>query len=182
MWSLQEPNRNSLIFLVSVLFMTQVNLGLARNCTKLDSCSCRFNDGSGIVDLSRVAKHGTPLILDTVVGRYHYSFNPCFPFNEGTAANCQNVAGCQIDKVRKIWYEIADPNNVTFVYDGTNVVATYQSSNERSSKVTYVCEPSTDPPIIVVQGELCLTVYVSIKLTNDVEIDVDKVSSTSSTC
>ena len=129
------------------------------NCTQLDQCSCRFDDGRGLVDLSALAKHGTPFISAVKAGLYYYSFNPCFSFNEGT---CQGVAGCQLENNSKsdIYIEIAAAFPVDLSYDGSNIVGNYTSSDgSRITIVTYVCDPAVDKPIAIVNGELCLRTY-----------------------
>ena len=128
------------------------------NCSQLDQCSCRFDDGRGIVDLTGLGKHGTPFIFDVQVEHYYYSFNPCFSFTEGT---CQNVAGCQIEKNSSIYIDIAAAFPMSLSYDGNNVVGYYTSGDgSRNTIVTYVCNLAVDQPIVIVHGEICISKYV----------------------
>ena len=155
------------------------------NCTQLDQCSCRFNNGRGLVDLSAIAKHGTPLISGVKAGLYYYSFNPCFSFNEGT---CQGVAGCQLENNSKsgIYIEIAAAFPVDLSYDGSNIVGNYTSSDgSRITIVTYVCDPAVDKPIAIVNGELCIGTYGFTIVSKDIcpqkEQSVSNVASTNET-
>ena len=127
------------------------------NCTQLDQCSCRFDDGSGIVDLTGLGKHGRPLISDVQVEHYFYSFNPCFSFDEGT---CHEVAGCQLEKDSGIYIDIGAAFPITLRYDGSNVIGSYTSSDGlRSTIVTYVCNLSVDDPIFIAHGEIYTAKY-----------------------
>ena len=126
------------------------------NCTQLDQCSCRFDDGRGLVDLTELGKHGTPLISDEKAGVFYYSFNPCFSFYEGT---CQEVAGCQLENTTG-YIDIAAAFPVSLIYDGSNIVGNYTSSDgSRNTIVTFVCDQAIDTPITIVNGEVCLKTY-----------------------
>ena len=138
------------------------------NCTQLDQCSCRFDDGRGTVDLSGIAMHGTPLISDVKAGLYYYSFNPCFPFTEGT---CQGVAGCQLENSSKsdIYTDIAAVSSVDLSFDGSNIVGNYTSADgSRNTIVTYVCDATVEKPIAIVNGEPCERTYAFTIVSKDI--------------
>lgn len=145
------PRKWNPLFLCT--FLLQVLYGHSKNCVKNDQCSCTFDDGSGVVDLSALGKKsGDPLIKDEPAKDYYkYSFNPCYPFSEW---NCENAAGCQISELGGIAYNIGDAKKVAFSFDGTDVIGTYSSENGlRASIVKYKCDPSVDPPKYSISGE-----------------------------
>ncbi|XP_045170384.2 uncharacterized protein LOC123532858 [Mercenaria mercenaria] len=130
-----------------------------KNCKQDGQCKCTFDDGSGTVDLSLIGRQdGTPLMQDQFApDNYAYSFNPCYPFTEGT---CVNAAACQYDSANNIYYNIGDSSKVTLSYDGMNVVGTYESDDgARSSTVTFQCDPNANPPTTTALGETSTTVY-----------------------
>ena len=50
------------IFTISVFLFSRYILTLALECIKVDRCSCKFDDGSGTIDLSNIGKRdGLPL-------------------------------------------------------------------------------------------------------------------------
>lgn len=130
-----------------------------KSCTQDGLCKCKFDDGSGTVDLSPIGRNdGTPLMQDQFApDTYAYSFNPCYPFTEGT---CVNAAACQYDSNNNVYYNIGDSSKVTLSYDGLNVIGEYMSDDgARSSKVTFQCDPNVDPPTDTANGETSTTVY-----------------------
>ncbi|KAH3719472.1 cation-dependent mannose-6-phosphate receptor-like [Dreissena polymorpha] len=141
-----------------VLFMTTVMHGESKQCVQNDECSCTFDDGSGKVDLSMLGSKSTSIIRDIFApDNYAYSFNPCYPFSEGT---CANAAGCQIDTARSIYYNIGDSKKVDFSFDGSNVVGAYTAHDgARKSQVTYICDPSASSPTFTVMGETKQSFY-----------------------
>lgn len=125
-----------------------------KDCIKQDQCSCTFDDGSGTVDLSNLgSQSGDPLIKNkTALDGYQYSFNPCYPFKEGS---CRNAAACQFDNLLLVFTNIGDSEKVTFSFDGKDVVANYTSNDgTKTSTVTYVCSPVAKTPKIQVKGEV----------------------------
>lgn len=153
----QSPNWKLIAFYSCVLLHFQEVF--TKQCNQIDSCSCEYDDGSGKVDLSSIGgQTGVPLIQDVPhTDSYAYSFNPCFPFTEGS---CVNAAGCQIDQTQFIYYNIGDANSVTFSYNGQNLIGTYTSDDQkRTSVVTYMCDPTVDPPLTTVIGETSSSKY-----------------------
>lgn len=135
-------------------------------CIQIDQCSCKFDDGRGVVDLTQIAKHGEPLILDVQAGPYYYSFNPCFSFNEGT---CLDVAGCQFENNSGIYINIGNAFPMTLSYDGRNIIGNYASSDgSRNTIVTYVCDPTVEEPIAIVNGELWFAKYSFTIISRDI--------------
>lgn len=131
-----------------------------KSCKQDGVCKCTFDDGSGTIDLSPLGKQdGTALIQDQFPqgSSYAYSFNPCYPFTEGT---CVNAAGCQVDATGNVYYNIGDAGKVTLAYDGTNLIGTYTADDgARTSKVTYKCDPNADPSQDVAVGETQQQLY-----------------------
>ncbi|XP_060579618.1 uncharacterized protein LOC132736493 [Ruditapes philippinarum] len=144
------------LVIFSVLF---IGLSDGKTCNQDGNCKCTFDDDSGTVDLSAIGRQdGTPLMQDHFApDNYAYSFNPCYPFTEGT---CVNAAACQYDLNNNIYYNIGDSSKVTLSFDGSNIIGTYVADDgARSSTVTFQCDPNTDPPIATAQGETSTTVY-----------------------
>lgn len=146
------------LVIFSVLFIL-IGLSDGKSCNQDGNCKCTFDDGSGTVDLSPIGRQdGTPLMQDQFApDNYAYSFNPCYPFTEGT---CVNAAACQYDSNNNIYYNIGDSSKVTLSFDGLNIIGTYVADDgARSSTVTFQCDPNTDPPTDTAQGETSTTVY-----------------------
>ncbi|XP_045169935.2 uncharacterized protein LOC123532543 [Mercenaria mercenaria] len=144
---------------VCVFLLLTCNLIEGKSCIQDGQCKCRFDDGSGTVDLTQIGRQdGTPLMQDQFApDNYAYSFNPCYPFTEGT---CVNAAACQYDSSNNIYYNIGDSSKVTLSYDGTNVIGTYVSDDRaRSSTVTFQCDPNADPPTDTAAGEVSTGTY-----------------------
>ncbi|XP_045169913.1 cation-dependent mannose-6-phosphate receptor-like [Mercenaria mercenaria] len=136
-----------------------IGLSDGKSCVQDGQCKCTFDDGSGTVDLSPIGRQdGTPLMQDQFApDNYAYSFNPCYPFTEGT---CVNAAACQYDSANNIYYNIGDSSKVTLSFDGLNIVGTYESDDgARSSTVTFQCDPNADPPTDTALGETSTTIY-----------------------
>ncbi|CAH1259073.1 Hypp2144 [Branchiostoma lanceolatum] len=78
--------------LVSVVLLAAVHLCWAASCVKTGPCSCRMDDGSGVIDL-RPLVDGSPTYKDIkssyIPDSWVYSYNPCVPFSEGS---CKNVS------------------------------------------------------------------------------------------
>ncbi|KAL4222230.1 hypothetical protein ACF0H5_018267 [Mactra antiquata] len=130
----------------------------ANDCKTESPCKCKFDDG-GEFDITNLGKQdGTALIQDNFApDNYAYSFNPCYPFTEGT---CVNAAACQYDSNNNIYYNIGDASKVAFSYDGTNIIGTYTADDDaRTSTVTFICDPSADPPTYTTDGETSTAIY-----------------------
>ncbi|WAQ94865.1 hypothetical protein MAR_007336 [Mya arenaria] len=148
-------------YLFTVLLITLPDLVTLKVCEYRDSCSCVFDDGSGMIDLASLARtDGMPLFQDqsSTADLFLYSYNPCKSFDEGT---CTSVSACQYDPYLYVYYEIGSQNHVTFNVDGSNVVAIYASDDgARSTHVTLVCDTNPNsPPSVTVTGEGAQTNY-----------------------
>ena len=153
-------------FSIKSTYACASSVPVTAKCIQIDQCSCRFDDGRGTVDLTTIAKHGVPLIMDAQAGPYYYSFNPCFSFNEGT---CLDVAGCQYENISGIYIDIAAAFPMTLSYDGTNIVGNYASSDgARKTIVTYVCDPTVNTTIAIANGELWFAKYSFTIISKDI--------------
>ncbi|KAH9520382.1 hypothetical protein Btru_060628 [Bulinus truncatus] len=116
-----------------------------RQCNKVDSCSCKFDDNGAVVNLQPLAKSdGKPLFLD-VYGQdgSYYSYNPCVAFNED---DCHSAAFCQRQYANSSAVLLANQKNVNFGYDGHNVQVTYQPDGlGKLVTVSYVCIQHSSP-------------------------------------
>jgi len=145
--------------LLLILLFTFCASVWSKDCVQIDQCKCAFDDGSGTVDLSSIGRQdGTPLIQDQFAAdNFAYSYNPCYGFTEGT---CANAAACQFDSANVLYYNIGDSARVAFSYDGLNVIGTYTADDsQRTSTVTFVCDPNADPPNVEVKGEQATSTY-----------------------
>ncbi|XP_060554170.1 uncharacterized protein LOC132715200 isoform X1 [Ruditapes philippinarum] len=131
-------------------------------CEQEGVCACVFENGSRI-DLSELGSNtGVPLMKDLKGdGDYMYSFNPCFPFNEGT---CLNVAGCQTSDF-DLFYAIGDASSglLTFNISSGYLVGRYTSTDElgdsRTSYVSFICDATAETPKLEAFGETSLRTY-----------------------
>lgn len=130
-----------------------------KTCVTESPCKCTFDDNSGTVDLTSIGNTDGSALAQNVAARdgFMYSFNPCYPFSEGT---CTAAAACQIDGRKWVYFNIGDSSSVAFSYDGSNVIATYIAPDKvRKSVVTYICDRSATTPQISVFGETAFTTY-----------------------
>ncbi|CAF1526013.1 unnamed protein product [Adineta ricciae] len=109
--------------------------------------SCRYHDSRyGSIDLSTIGNTNGKSVFKDVnslyPNAYLWSYNPCYSFSEH---QCNNVAGCQIDKTNHISYPIGYQN---FVYwlnmnatSGLNPTIVYPiTTSNRLLKVELICD------------------------------------------
>ncbi|XP_013380064.1 uncharacterized protein LOC106151379 [Lingula anatina] len=77
----------------SLVLSFTFNIAAARDCVKVNDCSCQMDDGSGLVDIATLGRtDGKPAFSGLDPNSVKYSYNPCYPFTDGA---CENVAACQ---------------------------------------------------------------------------------------
>ncbi|XP_078572649.1 uncharacterized protein LOC144859663 [Branchiostoma floridae x Branchiostoma japonicum] len=117
---------------VAVLFLAAVQLCLAASCVKTGPCSCKMDDGSGVIDLSPLV-NGSPTYKDIHATYFPdtwvYSYNPCVPFSEGS---CKNVSVCAKGRLSHSKYESY----------GTQESAEFKSDTDVGLVLGYVDSPS----------------------------------------
>ncbi|ESO96336.1 hypothetical protein LOTGIDRAFT_174858 [Lottia gigantea] len=153
------------IFVYFVFYLHHV---WSLQCVTIGPCSCEFDDGSGIVDISSLKSltPGQPKFKDVgAIDMYSYSYNPCEPFTEG---DCIDVSSCQISADGMAQYPIGDQSSAAFSYDGTDVQIFYSKFTdvERQTFVTLKCDPSATTPTISAEGEQGAAQYYFTLTTN----------------
>ncbi|KAI8515461.1 hypothetical protein Bbelb_062740 [Branchiostoma belcheri] len=117
---------------VVAVLLGAVRLCLAANCVKTGPCSCRMDDGSGVIDLSPLVK-GSPTYKDMrsyyIPDTWVYSYNPCVPFSEGS---CKNVSVCARNRLHHSKYESY----------GTQESAVFKSDTDVGLVLGYVDSPT----------------------------------------
>ncbi|CAL1535584.1 unnamed protein product [Lymnaea stagnalis] len=129
---------------------------VARECVKVDACSCKYDDDIGaVVNLRPLASsNGNPLFLDHAGkdGAF-YSYNPCLPFNEG---QCKDSAICKRDGANGTTTSLADQSKVSFHASeaGRKIEVSYPSPSGLGimSFFTYTCLEQQDPPLFTAFG------------------------------
>ncbi|KAL5007320.1 hypothetical protein ScPMuIL_016126 [Solemya velum] len=131
-----------------------VKLSSCTSCTKQSSCKCAFNNGSKI-DLSSLANNdGTARykdIPDKNIGGSKYSWNPCYPFTEGT---CKSVSACQIEGSGETeqQFPTGTQKSAQFKDDPTlGLVIEYSALHEvtRTTIIQIICDPDKDAEVTV---------------------------------
>ncbi|XP_066275456.1 uncharacterized protein [Branchiostoma lanceolatum] len=166
--------------LVSVVLLAAVHLCWAASCVKTGPCSCRMDDGSGVIDL-RPLVNGSPTdrtdrlveatpyrqcrcLRSFSLSRYKdikssyipdswvYSYNPCVPFSEGS---CKNVSVCAKDRLNQRKYEsYGTQESAVFRSDtGVGLVLGYvDSPSLRVGAVELWCVEKSQPQNFTVAG------------------------------
>ncbi|XP_013380070.1 uncharacterized protein LOC106151385 [Lingula anatina] len=132
------------VFIICLIVNGQISTE-AKNCKKIDDCSCEFDDGSGRVDIRGLGKQdGTPAFSANEPNNYwNYQYNPCYPFSQG--AYCQNVAVCQKSSGGDYGYPIGRQDSAEWSFDPKTqqVQVQYSESTglKESTIVTWKCDP-----------------------------------------
>ncbi|KAK6166572.1 hypothetical protein SNE40_023229 [Patella caerulea] len=147
---------NKILLNIIFLFFTLQNI-YCQQCVGNGPCSCTFDDGSGVVDISSLASTGQPRFKDqpsaVATDAYLYSYNPCLPFTEGT---CAGVSACQ-NSFNTEYYMIGDQTSAQWSFDGTNIQVYYSKTQDgvlRETFVKYVCDVNAKTPTMIMNGEL----------------------------
>ncbi|XP_048579675.1 uncharacterized protein LOC116606144 [Nematostella vectensis] len=133
--------RNNLFCFVFCLGTFLVNGELT--CDKIDVCSCRMSDGSGVISLWEI-DGGTSAKFKNIpqIGSsYVFSYNPCTAISDKGCKNthlCQSAVGslysCGTSEPK---FSVASDKSVQMFYEGVS-----QGSYERSAKITLNCDKS----------------------------------------
>lgn len=132
----------------------------------LQGCTCKFTDGSGIIDLTNLGTtDNTPRFKDTR-GRDGnlYSFSACNGFSEG---KCTNAAMCMTEEGYQT--QIGDAGRTLFKYseESSTVTAAYivRGSLIKVSEVQFICDPNACDPEFTPLGQSTVGLY-NFKLTH----------------
>ncbi|XP_045169725.2 uncharacterized protein LOC123532367 [Mercenaria mercenaria] len=132
----------------------------------LQGCSCKFSDGSGIIDLTSLGtSDNTPRFKD-VQGQDTnvYSFSACNSFTEGT---CEDAAMCMTEEGYQT--VIGEPGRTMFRYspDSETVTAAYvvRGSLIKVSEVELICDPNACNPVFTPLGQSSVGLF-NFKLTH----------------
>ncbi|KAL3831858.1 hypothetical protein ACJMK2_023555 [Sinanodonta woodiana] len=136
----------SLLFiLISGLFQPVVG-----KCSKTGPCSCQTEDG-GKLDLHPISKtDGTPqfLDIDDPSGQDQFSWNPCKPFNEGTAIDVM-VVQSRFGVPRRFYYNLGTEDSANFLDTDAGLVLQYSAdalkeNTLRTSIFKLICDQSQE--------------------------------------
>ncbi|XP_031571459.1 uncharacterized protein LOC116305648 [Actinia tenebrosa] len=138
------PSLPSLCRLTFLLSFSCLSLtSAAKTCKKLDTCSCKMDDGSGIISLQDLDhKDGTPSftgIKDTVNKDYKFDWNPCTPLK--AAGPCKGSNACQ--RTPDL-FPVGKPDTTFSVNPDGTVLITYEKvtyeDHGRKLQVTLKCD------------------------------------------
>ncbi|XP_077979000.1 uncharacterized protein LOC144434423 [Glandiceps talaboti] len=148
---------------MSAILLCSFLLLLARqtvgDCVKINSCSCKFDDGK-VIDLTPLAGEGGKPKFYEQLGpgsEYFYSYNPCEDFSED--GDCKDVAVCQLTVDKKNYYDLGDQKSASFSTAGEIVTITYVGQGqilpmvERTSKVRLICGSPGSADSLTIYGE-----------------------------
>ncbi|PVD31127.1 hypothetical protein C0Q70_10405 [Pomacea canaliculata] len=118
-----------------------------------DGCTW-VTDSGGTIDLSSLGlTNGKPRFLD-VPGpdNFYYSYNPCYPFDEGNA--CVDAAVCQTDM--SLYYQAGDASSPSLTEESGRPAILYQASREilRKTWVALICDTTASQPSLKALGDL----------------------------
>ncbi|XP_013790814.1 uncharacterized protein LOC106474667 [Limulus polyphemus] len=154
---------NLLVFIV-FLHLVFPLLCNSETCTKINSCVCKFSNGS-VINLTPLASKDTARWRDKATSTndtYRYFYNPCFDFKEGPAdsplEDCSTeVAACQVSPDHKLYYNLGNQASAQFHWNNTGNVLqlVYQAPHTRKqTNVTLVCSSESSSPKLDVLGEI----------------------------
>ena len=123
-------------------------------CEKVDDCSCRLADGSGIISLRNLDNPVAPLkdsYIDKWNTLYNFYYNPCTNFTTPEPNdNCTNVAVCQILPNNQEDFSLGLQSSVqyrTSTVDSTIVSFNYlYGGDDRQTFIQMKCNASSNIP------------------------------------
>ncbi|XP_013396399.1 uncharacterized protein LOC106163386 [Lingula anatina] len=149
------PNTTTVLFVLLLLLF--VRASHSQSCVKIDSCSCR--NENGVLNLRPLASSdGTARFKATSSDLFTYSWNPCtrFTANKGPTGGCEDVAVCQVDMYTN-GYSLGSQATATFNMTSQGAFqvvysATDTSGTTRTSHVQLICDPSKEGDFVA-EGE-----------------------------
>ncbi|XP_053374282.1 uncharacterized protein LOC128546902 isoform X2 [Mercenaria mercenaria] len=137
-----------------------------RQCTKIDACSCVFDDGT-IVNLQALErKDGKPNFSNAsnANNTEYYSWNPCTPFSySSNNSACENVSVCMIRKgiPNDLLYDLGNQDTAQFLVDNNGTLKlTYtadQGDLKRVTEITLQCMKNSKFDFFLAEGEQDVT-------------------------
>ncbi|XP_053374100.1 uncharacterized protein LOC123531016 [Mercenaria mercenaria] len=131
-------------------------------CTKIDACSCVYDDGT-IVKLQAIdRKDGKPNFsnVSNADNTEYYSWNPCTPFTyPSNNSACENVAVCMIRQgiPNALFYNLGNQDSAQFLVDSNGTLKlTYtadQGDYKRVAEITLQCMGTSKFDFFVAEGE-----------------------------
>ncbi|KAK7110157.1 uncharacterized protein [Littorina saxatilis] len=123
---------------------------------------CKWSTlGGGVIDLSSIGNtDSNPRFLD-VQGNdeFLYSYNPCYPFNEGT---CAQAAVCQTTQAKDLYYQAGDATGAELTTDDQGRPSIHYSAQTeitRNSYVALICDEAATEPSLKALGDLSYADY-----------------------
>ncbi|XP_038057286.1 uncharacterized protein LOC119728920 [Patiria miniata] len=142
------------VFLVIALLQVLLHCAGAATCVKQDSCTCKFDDGSGVISLSTLNTSTNPDVpsFSVTLGNYKYGYNPCSNFS--WLPTCNGVAVCQKSTNGQETFDVGDQKTALFNDAGTQI--TYQAVVGVVTKTTIVtlqCDTSASTAVLTATKE-----------------------------
>ncbi|KAK7498647.1 hypothetical protein BaRGS_00010024, partial [Batillaria attramentaria] len=128
----------------------------------LQAEGCTWVTQDGIIDLSSLGNtDGTPRFkhVKGTMDTWWYSYNPCFPFSEGT---CSNAAVCQSDESSTMFFQCGDTARASVTTDSGKPAIKYTNQGsdlERTSTVVIECDQSASSPSFEALGDTSMGDY-----------------------
>ncbi|XP_060570671.1 uncharacterized protein LOC132728961 [Ruditapes philippinarum] len=149
------------ILYACVLFLVPGSV-LAKDCLGRDQCSCAFDDDGSLIVLNSLGNSDlTPRFQDVSSSDGStYSYNPCYPFTEGTSS-CTQAAAC-ITSVGQT-ESIGDAQSAKFAYseDNDDLELGYTSGSGllTITQVKLKCDQHACQPSLTAEGNQGLNQY-----------------------
>ncbi|CAL1535582.1 unnamed protein product [Lymnaea stagnalis] len=124
-------------------------------------CRCKYNDGSGTVDISSLGNQDGTARFPDVVSSFDgssYAYNPCFP---ATLGSCKDAAACK--KAGDDYIEMGEQSTAIWSYTGYYPLVTYTTPDGKKTEVMFLCDATRQVPQLDVIGEV-ITGTVSMNM------------------
>lgn len=137
---------------------SQVPIGI---CTKVNSCSCVYDDGT-IVNLSPLSGEDGKIGFANISSgprKDRYFWNPCTPFSLPGNNSCQNAAVCMVRQgiPKEIVYDIGDQDSAQFKVDENGTLRLIYTADKgeflRVAEITLQCVSATIFSFLTIEGE-----------------------------
>ncbi|XP_053374229.1 uncharacterized protein LOC123532604 isoform X2 [Mercenaria mercenaria] len=133
---------------------------LARDCLGRDQCSCAFDDDQSLIALNSLGNSdGTPRFQDINSNDGStYSYNPCYPFSEGSSG-CAQAAACETSLGESD--SIGDAQSAKFTYSDGELDVGYTAGSGilTLTQVKLKCDEHACEPSLVAEGNTGLNQY-----------------------
>ncbi|XP_045170107.2 uncharacterized protein LOC123532653 [Mercenaria mercenaria] len=136
----------------------QVPIG---QCTKIDSCSCVYDEGT-IVNLTALENtNGVPHFSNVSDSSHDlYSWNPCSPFSLGpNNTDCVNVSACMVRNGLPfpLYFDLGTQESAEFMVDANGTLKLIYSADKgefrRITEISLLCVTASIFDLFVATGE-----------------------------